>query len=66
MVREQCGHDRDTSPINNHQRDLEIHNDSHTFNDETSDRVNHQRRNQFLLSRDILLVRDPSIGIHHT
>ena len=43
----------DTSQINNHQRDLEIRNDSHSFNDETCDRVNHKRRNQFLLSRDI-------------
>src|SRR4051812_17552583 len=34
MVREHDGHDRDISPINNHQRDLEIHNDSHLFNDE--------------------------------
>jgi len=34
MVREQSGHDRDTSLINNHQRDLEIHNDSHLFNNE--------------------------------
>ena len=52
------------SPINNHQRDLEIHNDSHLFDDESSDRLNHKRCNQFLLSRDILLVRDPIIWYH--
>jgi len=33
-VREWCRHDRDTSPINNQQRDLEIRNGSYIFNDD--------------------------------
>jgi hypothetical protein len=41
MVCEEHRHDRDTSPINNHQWDLEIRNDSHLLNDESSDRVDH-------------------------
>ena len=29
-----CRHDRDTSSINNHQRDLDAHDDSHTYNED--------------------------------
>ena len=40
MVRELCRHDRDPSQINNQKRDLEIHTDSYTFNDDFCDREN--------------------------
>jgi hypothetical protein len=57
---------RNISLINNHQRDLEIRNDSHIFNDESCDRLNHKRRILIPLSRDIFLVRDSIIGINYT
>jgi hypothetical protein len=43
---------------------MEIRNEFYLLNDESSDRVNHEHRSQFLLSRDILLVQDPII-FHH-
>jgi hypothetical protein len=52
--------------INNHQRDLEIHNDSHLLNDESCDRMNHKCHILFPLSHDILLVWDPIISISYT
>ena len=63
-----CGHDRDTSPINNHQRDLDAHDDSHIFNEdlyrfEPLCQGLKQSRILFPLSRDILLARDLIVGI---
>src|SRR5664279_5797179 len=63
-----CRHDRDTSPINNHQRDLDAHDDSHTFNE---DLYRFEPLCQglkticvlFPLSRDILLTRELIVGI---
>ena len=59
---ETCRHDRDTSPINDHQRDLDTHDEPYTLHDyhmidwtKTSYSVP--------LSRDTLLVRDPIVGI---
>jgi hypothetical protein len=43
---------------------MEIRNDSHLHNNESSDCENHKRHTQFLLSRDILLVSDPIIWYH--
>jgi hypothetical protein len=57
---------RNISPINNHQWDLEIRNDSHIFNDKSCDRMNHKRYILIPLSHDILLVRDSIIGINYT
>ena len=57
-------HDRDTSPINNHQRDLDIHNDSHAFIEYLID-LTSTFVTLFPLSRDILLARDPIIGIRY-
>jgi hypothetical protein len=38
---------RHSSLINNHQRDLEIRDDSHLFNDESCDRINYKCHNLF-------------------
>jgi hypothetical protein len=57
---------RNISLINNHQWDREICNDSHKFNNESCDRMNHKRRILLPLSHDILLVRDSIIGINYT
>ena len=58
-----CRHDGDTSPINNHQRDLEIHNGSHILNDDFVIDRTINIRNQFPLSRDTLLIRGLIVGI---
>ena len=58
-----CRHDEDTSPINNHQRDLEIHNGSHILNDDFVIDRTINIRNQFPLSRDTLLIRGLIVGI---
>ncbi len=58
-----CRHDGDTSPINNHQRDLEIHNGSHILNDDFVIDRTINIRNQFPLSRDTLLIRGLIVSI---
>ena len=63
-----CGHDWDTSPINNHQRDLYAHDGSHIFNEylyrfEPRCRGLKQSCILFPLSHDILLARYLIIGI---
>jgi hypothetical protein len=55
-----------SSPIKNHQRDVEIDNDSHLLNHESCDRMKHKSHNLILLSCNILLVRDLIIGINYT
>jgi hypothetical protein len=57
---------RNISPINNHHQDLEICNDSHKFNSESCDRLNHKRHILIPLSHDILLIRYLIIGINYT
>src|SRR5664279_1628912 len=68
MCSRTCGHDRDTSPNNNHQQDLNAHDYSHTFNEdlyrfEPLCRGLKTIRVLFPLSRDILLTRDLIVGI---
>jgi hypothetical protein len=45
---------------------MEIRNDSHIFNDESCDRLNHKHCVLMPLSRDILLVQDSIIVINYT
>jgi len=52
-VRENYRHDRDTSPVNDHQRDLEIHDDPDAFLEYPS--MNHTRHDSIPLFRDTFI-----------
>ena len=64
-VRDHFRHDRDPSPINDQQRDLETHDDPCAFH-EVLCRLNLIVVHHILLSHDIKFVRDPHLVSRQT